>query len=611
MSDAPAPTTPAGGPLRRLRDLYLRVDARSLGLFRWAFGLVLIADLVRRWRWLRELYSNDGVLPNHAHLFGLRDIGRVFSIYHPFSTPGENHFAFALTLAVYAAFLVGWHTRVFHALSLLCLVSLTGRNILLENAGNYAAIALLAFTVFLPCGSRLSIDSLRARLADGSATGAEPSEEEEVQAGRLPGWSPVSLAALAVLLQIALIYLCSALQSNGASWRSGTALYYALHVERWVSALGVHLRTAPPGLLSRWTQALLGIEYAVPVLIALPIPWRRIRELAAVLMLLHGLTLGLLFSFGLYAWTLCASAALLLPKATWDAFARSAGGARLRARFDATLARLQRRGVLATPDPGAEPEPYQPSPARRVARGVEGLLREAAVGILLAAMLLQTDRANVLPVPLVRNPPRALAAVAEWPRMLARWDILTDPPAEDALLVMEAQTKGGQVVDPLTGAPPVQDPSSMRGTGLGQLWNDYLVRIRELDVVVFPARDHPESVRTEFQKQFRDYAAKAGPRWQDRDGDDALVGLDAYWVKQPILPPGAEGPPAAAARSKVFTIGRGGRLPDKPATADRAAPPADKAAATTDKTATTGDRAATADQVVLPRAKDLRAPVIP
>jgi hypothetical protein len=599
MSAAPAPTTPPGGPLRRLRDLYLRIDARSLGLFRWAFGLVLLADLFRRWRWLRELYSNDGVLPNHAHLFGLRDIGRVFSIYHPFSTPGENHFAFALTLAVYAAFLVGWHTRVFHALALLCLVSLTGRNILLENAGNYAAIALLAFTLFLPCGSRWSIDSLRARLADGGATGADPSEED-VHAGRLPGWSPVSLAALAVLLQIALIYLCSALQSNGPSWRSGTALYYALHVERWVSALGVHLRTAPPGLLSRWTQALLGVEYAVPVLIALPIPWRRIRELAAVLMLLHGLTLGLLFSFGLYAWTLCASAALLLPKATWDAFGRSVGAGRLRARFDATMARLQRRGVLATPDPDAEPEPgpYQPSPARRVARGVGGLLREAAVGILLAAMLLQTDRANVLPVPLVRNPPRALEAVAEWPRMLARWDILTDPPAEDALLVVEAQTKGGKVVDPLTGAAPVEDPSSMRGTGLGQLWNDYLVRIREPDVVVFQARDHPESAHTDFQKSFRDYAAKAGPRWQDREGDDALVGLDAYWVKQSILPPGAEGPPAAAARTKVFTIGRGGRP------ADKAAPAADKA--------TPADKAAPADQAVLPpRAKDLRAPVTP
>src|SRR5262249_27699106 len=147
---------------KALRDHFLRIDARSLGLFRIAFGLVLLFDLFRRWRWLRDFYSNDGVLPNHNHLFNLRDTGQVWSIYHAFSSPGENHFAFALTLIFFVIFLLGFKTRVFHALSLILLVSLTGRNILMENAGTYASIALLAFTLFLPLGSRFSVDSLRA-----------------------------------------------------------------------------------------------------------------------------------------------------------------------------------------------------------------------------------------------------------------------------------------------------------------------------------------------------------------------------------------------------------------------------------------------------------------
>ena len=126
--------------MKALRDHYLRADARSLGLFRVAFGLVLVCDLFGRWRWLRDFYSNEGVLPNHNHLFNLRETGQVWSFLHAFSSPGENAFAFACILLVYALFFVGWATRVFHVLALVCLVSLTGRNILLENAGNYAGV---------------------------------------------------------------------------------------------------------------------------------------------------------------------------------------------------------------------------------------------------------------------------------------------------------------------------------------------------------------------------------------------------------------------------------------------------------------------------------------
>ena len=121
----------------------------------------MIGDLLRRWKWITAFYSNDGVLPNHNHIFNLRETGHVFSILHAFSSPGENGVAFAIILVVYILFLVGWHTRAFHLLALFSLVSLTGRNILLENAGNYVAIALLAFTAFLPTGRRFSLDALR------------------------------------------------------------------------------------------------------------------------------------------------------------------------------------------------------------------------------------------------------------------------------------------------------------------------------------------------------------------------------------------------------------------------------------------------------------------
>ena len=142
--------------LKDVRDHFLRIDARSLGLFRIAMGLVLVVDLLSRFRLITAFYSNEGVLPNHNHLFNLRETGRVWSLFHSFSSPGEMTFAFLVTLGIYVAFTLGFKTRAMHVVSLLLLVSLTARNTLTENAGNYFAIAALMFTAFSPsaAGSR-------------------------------------------------------------------------------------------------------------------------------------------------------------------------------------------------------------------------------------------------------------------------------------------------------------------------------------------------------------------------------------------------------------------------------------------------------------------------
>ena len=309
-----------------LRDGYLRIDARSLGLFRVAMGLVLVGDLFRRARWIKDFYTNDGVLPNHNHLFNLGEGARVWSVLHAFSTVGEAQTAFVFILFFYACFLVGWRSRAFQVVALLCLVSLGARNVLLENAGDHLAVALLAFTAFLPLGSRFSLDSLLASLAARDEKGPpalndrRPPDPAAVDAARVPGWTPTSLAAFATLAQIALVYLVMGLvQRRAGVWREGSALHYALNVERWVSGAGAAARGfLGPGALSAWTRAFHLSELAVPVLLAVPFARRLTRGVAVGLVLFTGLTLGVFFSFGLLGWTLCASAALLVPSETWD-----------------------------------------------------------------------------------------------------------------------------------------------------------------------------------------------------------------------------------------------------------------------------------------------------
>ena len=38
-----------------------------------------------RWRYIKDFYSNEGVLPNHNHIFLLHDQTRVWSALHAFS----------------------------------------------------------------------------------------------------------------------------------------------------------------------------------------------------------------------------------------------------------------------------------------------------------------------------------------------------------------------------------------------------------------------------------------------------------------------------------------------------------------------------------------------
>jgi predicted DCC family thiol-disulfide oxidoreductase YuxK len=316
-TDASSSFVNSSGPAAQIALRFLRFDARSLGLFRVAFGLVLIGDLFQRWGALDAFYSNEGVLPNHHQLFQLQDGGQAWSIYHSFSSADENMFALALTFLVYLAFTLGWHTRVFHAASLVCLVGLSGRNILAESIGNSAAIALAAVTLFMPLGLRFSVDSLRRSFESFDEHGPDELNDRSRPPEPL---APPSLAAPATLLVLGAIYLAAGWSQNGPTWKDGSALHYALHVDRWTSGLGVALREQS-GLLKGWTHAFRYAELLVLPLALVPVFRGVTRPLAIACMLVHGLTIGLLFTFGLYGWSLVAASLLLVPEETWDRLA--------------------------------------------------------------------------------------------------------------------------------------------------------------------------------------------------------------------------------------------------------------------------------------------------
>lgn len=314
---------------------FFRIDPRSLGLFRILFGIFLIRDLRQRWEHLDAFYTNEGVLPNHNHLFNLKQAGQfVWSALHAFSGDGEALFGFCVILFFYACFTLGYKTRAFHVLSVVSLLSLVARNTLADGPGDYFALAMLIMTAFLPLGSTLSLDALLTRIKKAREAPHEDLNDrqslptpEETDALRAPGWSPVSLAAFGVLAQVALVMLALFLQQKGA-WRDGTALEKALHVHMFASPLGFSFRDS--GVLGPLTMLVYWSQLLVPILLVVPALRGPARLGAALLMAVHGLVYGLFTNLGLFGWTMLASSVLVISTETWQRWATRHDPARVR-----------------------------------------------------------------------------------------------------------------------------------------------------------------------------------------------------------------------------------------------------------------------------------------
>jgi predicted DCC family thiol-disulfide oxidoreductase YuxK len=268
-------------------DHYCRADLRWLGVFRIFLGVLLCADLVRRWVSASDFYTNDGVLPNHFSLF--RPLGRdVFSLYHAFSTLPEVNLAFALTLVVFVIFALGYRTRLFHVLSLVCITSLNARNLMVENGGTVVVNLLCFWTLFFPLGRRLSLDALLASLRGHVEQGSSDLNQRPA----LPdsAHAHYSLVVFALLVQWSAIYFFNVVHKSGKGWSDGSALHWFLHQDRIVTAFGIFAREhAPPWLLRGFTYATLVVELTLSVVLLIPFNQVWLRRLALLLAIgLHG-----------------------------------------------------------------------------------------------------------------------------------------------------------------------------------------------------------------------------------------------------------------------------------------------------------------------------------
>ncbi len=292
-------------------------------MFRVVLGGILSVELIRRWAYAEAFYTNDGLLPNHYSLFA--PMGRhVFSIYHAFSTYGEVSVAFAVTLVIFLCFTLGYRTRLMHVLSAICITSLNSRNLFVENGGTVVLNLLTVWTLFLPLGSRISMDAVRRSMRRGQEHSARDLNDRSADQGiDLPVFR---LAFLGLLLQWSVIYFFNTVHKSGHGWMDGSALHWFMYQDRIITPFGVWVReNVPFGVLKFFTYATLVVEGTLAGLLLIPMKQVWTRRLALLLALgLHG-GIALSSRLGPFSYVMVSYFIINLGAADWALVTRHFG----------------------------------------------------------------------------------------------------------------------------------------------------------------------------------------------------------------------------------------------------------------------------------------------
>ncbi|HET8937958.1 MAG TPA: HTTM domain-containing protein [Polyangiales bacterium] len=399
------------------------------------------------------------------------------------SSRNEAQLGFALCALVYACFFLGYRTRWAHAAALICRVSLNSRLPILENGGDMVMNLLCLFTLALPLGRRFSVDAWLASLRASPLTAASDRNQ------------PVySLAMAGLIGQFALIYFFNAVSKQGDAWQNGEAVHYALHLDKFVTPLGVWMREQlPPELIRTMTWSVLATEWLGFALIVTPVFSQRARSIAIVIMPLLHISFALGLDLGLFSAAMISFYPLLITRAHWEMLARWRG--------------------VHTPPRAAPSEVTRPRAERALA--------ELCVAALIAAIATEVVNDNTS-VPQHWRWPRApwTTGLIEYPRILQGWRMFApNPPQEDSMIYIDATTARGERVDPYNRvasriAAPVTDTVPKR-LDQNQFFTMYSDRIGYPGFAAYHQALH---------EWLLNYPQRTGRR------EDCLLSYDAYLI---------------------------------------------------------------------------------
>jgi len=263
-----------------------------------AISLLIILDLWRRSKDLVAHYTDFGVLPRAA-LIGEEYTRWRVSIHLANGSWEFQAVLFLIAGAFALALLVGYKTRIATIGSWLLLASLHSRNPILLDGGDFLLRLILFWAIFLPWGEYWSLDR-----------GLRDTDSKIPQ-------QTFSAATLAYTMQIVFTYWFSVLLKTGPEWRDGSAVYYTLHFDQFVTPVGLYLRQYAV-LLEILTHSVFWVEIIGPLLLVSPIVHAPVRLAGIFLLSLMHIGIGMCINIGIFTWIAPLAMLGLLPSWFWE-----------------------------------------------------------------------------------------------------------------------------------------------------------------------------------------------------------------------------------------------------------------------------------------------------
>lgn len=284
---------------------WFTIDKRILGIYRIFFGLLIFSDILRRWETRHIFYSNDGIV----HHYNTTSYFSILNILNDYLQPWiiDSIFLFGLFFSI--LFIIGYKTKFSQLISVIILISLHNRVILVENAGDFVMNCMMIWTLFLPLGSAISIDSLKNSLKkynDSTTNDLNNSIKYESH-------NYSSIAYFAILFQISAIYFFTGLNKTGTDWMSGTAVHYLYQLDTFLTPFGYFVKNFVNLTFSKIaTYGTLILEFLVPILLFSPFYTRYLRQIAVLSLIAFHIVIMFSLSIGLFSQTMIVSFILLL-----------------------------------------------------------------------------------------------------------------------------------------------------------------------------------------------------------------------------------------------------------------------------------------------------------
>ena len=284
-------------PVTTIRTVF-GIDLRTLALFRVCLGLWLLADLINRAGHLVAHYTDIGVFPRATAVEYLSDWRLSIHLVNGSAWFQATLFIIAGLLAL--CLILGYRTRIVTIASWFLLLSLQNRNPVLLQGGDNLALMLLFWGMFLPLGARFSVDA-----AMNDATEKAPN-------------AYFSVATMALLIQCMSVYFFSAFLKSGVEWiPDGTAVYYALHAESYVTVFGIWLRQFDT-LMQGLTYFVWGLELIGPLLMFAPLWHLPLRLLTMFLLISMHVGFIVFLDVGLFPYISITSLLAFTPTWVWE-----------------------------------------------------------------------------------------------------------------------------------------------------------------------------------------------------------------------------------------------------------------------------------------------------